>query len=153
MDADGERLQQPGDDVIPLYGFQAVGGKVYSLDDPAVVKDGAALDGTGGTSYTPFVICTPLAIQSDLGYNRLRRLLQRVAHAGSCTLVVTGLRDGVESGVQITRTLGVGDIGVVNVPLGDAGSDFQLKIVLSAFSAETALGNSQVFIVPKRRFR
>lgn len=138
---------------IPLFGLQAGGGKVYSLDDPGVVKDGAALDGSGGTAYAPFLVSQPFAIQADLGYNRLRRFLQRVAHAGSCTLTVVGLRDGQESAVAIVRTLTTADIGVVNVPLGEAGSDFQLKITVSAFTAETALGNSQVFIVPKRRFR
>lgn len=139
--------------MIPLYAMQAVGGKVYSLDDLLVVKDGAALDGSGGTAFAPFILSQPFAIQADLGYNKLRRFLQRVAHAGACTLTVVGVKDGQESAVAIVRSLTTADIGIVNVPLGESGSDFQLKITLSGFTAETALGNSQVFIVPKRRFR
>jgi hypothetical protein len=139
--------------VIPLYGMQAVGGKVYSLDDQSVVKDATDAAGVGGTAFNPFIVSTPFAIQADLGYNRLRRFLQRIAHGGACTLTVTGIRDGQDSGVSIVRPLTVSDIGIVNVPLGDSGSDFQLRIELSAYDAETALGNSQVFIVPKRRFR
>lgn len=139
--------------MIPLYGLQAGGGKVYSLDDPGVVKDGCALDGSGGTAFTPFILTQPFAVHADLGYNKLRRFLQRVAHAGACTFIVTGVKDGRESTVAVVRPLTANDVGIINVPLGESGSDFQLKIVLTGFDAETALGNSQVFIVPKRRFR
>lgn len=139
--------------MIPLFGCQAAGGKIYSLDDQTVVKDGAALDGTGGTAFSPYFVSSPFGIAFDLGYNKLRRFLQRVAHAGGLTLTVTGVRDGQESGVSVVRTITVADIGIVNVPLNDAGSDFQIKVVLSAYDAEVAFGNSQAFIVPKRRFR
>ena len=139
--------------MIPLYAGQAVGGKVFSLDDPAVVKDGTTLGGGGGTAYVPFMVSQPFSIPHDLGYNRLRRFLLRVAHAGTCTFKVTALRDEQLSSVAITRALGISDVGIINVPLGDTGSDLQLKIELTAFSAETALGNSQIYIVPRRRFR
>lgn len=139
--------------MIPLYGCAAGSGKIFSLDDTSVVKDGAALDGTGGAAYVPFLLTTPFGIQADLGYNKLRRFLQRITHAGAVTVKVTGVKDGQESGLPITRPLTVADIGIINAPLNDAGSDFQLKIELSGFDATAALGNSQVFIVPKRRFR
>jgi len=139
--------------MIPLYGFQAGAGKVFSLDDPGVVRDFAALDGTGGTAFTPFILTQPFAVHADLGYNKLRRFLQRIAHAGACTFRVTGVKDGRESTVKVVRPLTINDVGIINVPLAESGSDFQLKIELTSFDAETALGNSQVFIVPKRSYR
>lgn len=138
---------------IPVFALQAAGGKVFWIDDPAVATDSAALDGTGGTGFTPFIVTQPFSLRADLGYSKFRRFLQRLAHASVCTVKVGVLRDGLESGVVIVRPLALGDVGIVNIPLNEAGSDFQLKISLSAYTAETALGNSQVFIVPKRRSR
>src|SRR6266851_9033489 len=130
--------------MIPLYGCIAGSGKIYSLDDPLVVKDIAALDGSGGTAFVPYLISTPFGIQFDLGYNRLRRFQQRIAHSGAVSVKITGVRDGQESGLPVTRALTIADIGVVNAPLGDAGSDFQIKLELSAYDAPAALGNSEV---------
>lgn len=139
--------------MIPFYGCIAGTGKIYSLDDPLVVKDVTALDGSGGVAFSPYLISTPLGIQFDLGYNRLRRFLQRLAHGGAVTTKITGIRDGQESGLPVTRALTVSDIGIINAPLGDAGSDFQIKLELSAYDASVALGNSDVYVVGKRRFR
>lgn len=139
--------------MIPLYGCQAVGGKIYSLDDPTVVKDGADSAGNGGTAFQPYIISTKLANQLDMGYNKLRRFQQRLSHSGACTLIVTGIRDGQQSGSPATRTLAISDVGIVTAPLNDPGSDFALKIVLSSYDAAVTLGTSKAFVVPKREWR
>lgn len=139
--------------MIPLYGCQAGGGKIYSLDDPSVVKDGASVAGSGGSVYQPYFVTTKLGNQFDMGYNKLRRFQQHLEHAGSCTLVLTAVRDGAETGVPITRTLPAGAMGLVTAPMNATGSSFQIKLVLSAFSAEVTLGTADAFVIPKREWR
>lgn len=139
--------------MIPLYGFQAGGGKVYSLDDQTVVKDGAALDGSGGTAVVPFFVSAPLGVQFTMGYNKLRRLMQRLAKLGTVSIRTTGIRDGLSSATAVSRTLGLSDIGIINVPLNDAASDFQVKVEVMSYTAEVAFGDSEVYVVPKREFR
>lgn len=139
--------------MISLYGAVAGTGQVVSLDDSSVVKDLANLDGSGGVAFVPYLITTPLGIQFDLGYNKLRRFLQRLAHAGAVTVKVTGVRDGQESGQPILRVVTLSNVGIVNAPLNDAASDFELKLEVVAFDAPVALGNSEVYVVSKRGSR
>lgn len=135
--------------MIPLYAAIAGTGKIYSLDDPTVVKDGAALNGSGGTAFVPYAISTSLNVRFALGMNRVRRFMQRVAHDGPATVRVTVIRDGRES-VPITRALGIGDAGVVNAPLADGGSDLQIKLELTAYDAPVAFGDSEAYVVNRR---
>lgn len=134
--------------MIPLYGGQAGGGKIYSLDDPNVVTDGAALDGTGGTAFVPFLVSTSLLGALTLGFNALRRFFQRVAHDGTATFRFTPFRDGQQSGTGISRTVLLSDPGPINVPLNEPGSDFHMKIEVLTYSAPVALGDAGFIIVP-----
>lgn len=135
---------------IPLFGAQAHGGKIISLDDQSVVKDRAALAGTGGSSYAPYVLST-LVVGRDLGgYARLRRLVQRVPHDGGVVVKVTPWRDGADTGRTITRTLVAADNPTVVAPLSETGSAFQVKIELSSFDAPASLGSGALTINPRR---
>lgn len=139
--------------MIPIFGCQAGGGKIYSLDDPTVVTDGADSAGVGGSTFAPYIVSTFLANQFDMGYNKLRRFQQRLSHNGTCTVQLTGIRDGQQSGQPSTQGLAISDVGLVTAPLNDAGSTFQIKIALTAFSAAVTLGASKAFVVPKREWR
>lgn len=138
---------------IPLYGVQAHGGKILSLDDPAVVKDLAALNGSGGNAYAGRFRSTPLPGSTVLGWSRFRRFIQRVFHLGAATLKVTPYRDEQPTGQTITRVLAVSDIGVVTAPLAATGSAFQVEVEVSGFTAEVQLGDAEAWIVPRRSER
>jgi hypothetical protein len=138
--------------MIPFYGFQAVGGKIFSLDDPAVVKDSAALDGTGGTAFVPFYVTNSLRLGRLAAYYKLRRLVQQVAHTGAVTVRFTAIRDGGESTV-ISRTLGVGEAPLMIVPLNDPGSDFQVKVEVTSYDAAVQFSGAEFYPVERRAFR
>lgn len=139
--------------MIPLYGVQAHGGKIISLDDPAVVKDLAAADGSGGNAYVGYVLSTQLPGSVPGGYSRFRRLQQRVPHDGGVTVTITPWRDGQDTGQEIERELEVADNPVVIAHVSVTGSDFQVKIALSDFDAPAALGEAAVTIIPRRSER
>lgn len=139
--------------MIPLYGCIAGSGKICSLDDPTVVKDLAALAGTGGVAFIPYLISTPLSISSNLGYSRLRRFLQRLTHGATITLKITGIRDGRESGLPVTREISLSNVGLLNAPFNDQGSDFQIKLEVIDYTKPVALGNSEVYVVQHRSSR
>ncbi|KKK73053.1 hypothetical protein LCGC14_2897670, partial [marine sediment metagenome] len=61
---------------IPLFGCEAHSGQVLTLDDEAVVKDQAALAGTGGSAYAAFVLSTIFDVGRDGGYSTFRRAVQ-----------------------------------------------------------------------------
>lgn len=138
---------------LPCYSAQAHGGKIISLDDPAVVKDLAALNGTGGNAYVGYVLSTMLPDGSPTGYGTLRRVTQRVAHDGAVTVKVTPWRDGQDTGQTITRALAIGDNPTVVAALAATGSVFQVKWELSAFDAPARLGSGEVTIVDRRSQR
>ena len=138
--------------MIPFYAFEAVGARIFSLDDPAVVKDSAALDGTGGTAFVPFYVTSEIRVANGSGWNKLRRIMQRLAHDGTLTARVTGIRDGGE-GSMVTRTLAIGAAGFLNVPMNEGGSGFQFKVELTAYSAKVAFSGADVYVVAKRAFR
>jgi hypothetical protein len=138
--------------MIPLYGFQAVGGKIYQLDDPSVVKDGCAADGTGGTAFVPFYTTRELRLTIS-GYVKLRRLIQKVDHAGgSATLQLTAIRDGGD-GTVISRTLGPSDPSSASFPLNDPGSDLQVKVELTSYDVPVAFSDAEFYAVVRRQFR
>lgn len=135
---------------IPLYGAQAHGGKLVSLDDQAVVADLAALDGSGGSAYTGRFRSTPFG---GLGWSTLRRFVQRVTQLGSATVKVTAFRDGQQTAQTITRALAVGAPGVVTAPLAARGSAFQVEVEVSAFSDEVQFGDAEMTPVVRRTQR
>lgn len=139
--------------MIPLYVCESGGARILSLDDPAVVKDGATLAGAGGTAFVPFFTSTMFGVQFDLGYNKLRRFAQRLAHDGTASLDITGIRDEQESGVTVSRDVALSDVGIVNAALNDAGSDFQIKVEVTAYSARVAFGNAEAHVVNRRSMR
>lgn len=138
---------------IPTFGVQAHGGKIISLDDQSVVKDLAALAGTGGNAYAPYMVSGVIAPGSVGGYARLRRLQQRVPHDGAVTVTVTPWRGGQDTGQTITRDLAIGDNPTVVTPFDVTGSVFQFKVVLSAFDAEASVGAGEFVAIPRRTQR
>jgi hypothetical protein len=138
---------------IPLFAAQAHGGKLISLDDQAVVKDLANLDGTGGNSYAGYVLSTYLPGADPVGYGTFRRLVQRVTHDGAVRVEVTPWRDGQDTGQTITRDLAVGDNPTVVAPASVTGSVFQAKVRLSNFDAAARLGGAEYVVIPRRSAR
>lgn len=138
---------------IPLFGAQAHGGKIISLDDPAVVKDLANLDGTGGNAYAPYLVSGVVSGDGPGGYGTFRRLIQRVPHDGAVTVKLTPRRDGQDTGQTITRPLAGGDNPTVVAPFSVTGSVFQFKIELSAFDAPASLGSGELTIIRRRSTR
>lgn len=138
---------------IPIFAVSQVGGKVISLDDPATVNDLAAIDGTGGTPYVPFVLSTLFQLKRTLGWYDFRKFRQRFDSPSAATIMITPWRDGSDTGQTITRQFNVSAVGVTNTPLWISGSDFQVKIVLSNFTREVQLGNASASFVPRRHSR
>lgn len=135
---------------IPLYAAQAHGGAILSLDDPAVVKDLAAAAGTGGNSYTPYLLTVPFG---SVGYGTLRRVVQSVPHEGAVTVTVTPWRDGQETAQTISRTLAVGETEIVTAPLQAQGSAFQVAVTLDTFDAPASLGMVEATVLSRRSIR
>lgn len=135
---------------INLWGAQAGGGKIIQLDDQALVKDLAALAGTGGNSYTAFVLSGAF---TDAAYGKLRRLTQSVPHDGAVTVTVTPWRDGQDTGQTMSRPLAIADNPTVVVPLSVTGDNFQLYVALSGFDAPASLGAGEIATVPRRSQR
>lgn len=138
---------------IPLYAAMAHGGKIVSLDDQSVMKDLAALAGTGGTAFTAYIVSTEYATPKAGGYGKLRRAIQRVPHDGSVSVAVTPWRDGSDTGQTITKSLGPSDNRSVVAPLNVTGSSFQIKVALSTFDAAAALGAGELTLIRKRTVR
>lgn len=138
---------------IPLWGAQAAGGKLVTLDDDAVVKDLTALAGTGGNSYSPYLITAPVGQGKGAGYAKVRRIVQRVPHDGAVTVTVTPWVDGADTGQTITRTLAASDNATVTAPLAKLGGVFAFKITLAAFDAPASLGSGDFTIIPLRSQR
>jgi hypothetical protein len=138
---------------LPFYGCQAHGGKLISLDDQAVWKDLTNADGSGGSSYIGYFRTTPLNVVFDVGFNKLRRLVQKVVHAGVALIKVTPFRDGQESGPVIERALQLGDVGIITAPFDGSATEFDLKVSVEGFNAEVQFGNAEVYVVGRRRSR
>ena len=138
---------------IPIYAVEAHGGQVITLDDEAVVKDHAALAGSGGSAYTAFVLSTTFDVGRDGGYSKFRRAVQHVHAEGAVTVVTTPYRDQQESGSAVSKTLAIGDNPVVVAPVSEGGTNFQVKHTLSSFDAAAELGKAQQYVVPRRSVR
>ena len=138
---------------LPLYAVEAHSGQVLTLDDEAVVKDQAALAGTGGSAYAAFVLSTIFPEGLDGGYATFRRAVQHVHADGAATVVMTPYRDQQESGSTISDTLAVGANPIVTAPVFESGTNFQVKHAVSAFDAAVELGRAQQYVVPRRSAR
>lgn len=137
---------------IPIYGAEAHGGRIITLDDEAVVKDLANASGVGGNDYEPFVVPTPFDAGIG-GWSTFRRATQHVHAEGNVTVEMTPIRDEQDTGQTITRTLSTGDDFMVGAPFKVGGTTFQLRIVLKDFDSAAELGKSEQWIVPRRRVR
>ena len=135
---------------ISLYAVQASGGKILQLDDQSVVNDVTALDRSGGVAFTASILQAPFAASA---YAKLRRLIQTVRHEGTATATFTPWRDGSDTGEMITRPLVAGANDTVTVPFNVTGSEFQVAIVVSSFSAPVALGSGELTVIPRRTQR
>ena len=138
---------------LPLYGVLAGSGKVISMDDESVVNDLAALAGTGGNAITPYVLSTIFDGGLAGGFGKLRRSVQHVHTAGAVTVVTTPYRDQQESGNTISDTLAVGANPVVTSPFNEGGSNFQVKVTVSSYTAAVELGKAEQWVVPRRSDR
>ncbi len=138
---------------LPLYGVLAESGKVISMDDESVVKDLAALAGTGGNAFAPYVLSTVFDNGLAGGLSKFRRSVQHVHTAGGVTVVMTPYRDQQESGNTISDTLAVGANPVVTAPVNESGSNFQVKIAVSSYTAAVELGKAEQWVVPRRADR
>lgn len=139
--------------MIPCYVVTASGGKVYSVDDSATVNDFASITGSGGTAFTPFLLSTLFPLTRTLGFATIRKLRQRFDAPSAVTIQVTPWRDGRDTGQTITRTFGLSDVDITSTPLFYSGSDFQVKLQISGYTAEVQLGNASVSMVPRRHTR
>ncbi len=135
---------------LPFYATEAHSGNIITLDDESVVKDQAALAGTGGNAYVAFLLSTIFDRGLDGGYSDLRRATQHVHADGAVTVVFTPYSDQQESGSTISRTLSTQSNPVVIAPLFETGTNFQVKVALSAFDAAAELGKAQQYVVPRR---
>jgi hypothetical protein len=138
---------------IPTFGVQAHGGKIISVDDQAVVKDLALLDGSGGNAYAPYLLSGLMSPGEVGGYAKLRQCVLRVPHEGAVTVKVTPWRDGLDTGQIITRALALGDNPTVVAPQNVTGSVFQEKVELSAFDAPASVGAGELLMVARRSTR
>lgn len=135
---------------IPLYGAQAHGGKLISLDDPAVVKDLADADGTGGNDYEPYFVTGPIPVLPLGSFGRLREWVQSVPREGSAVLALTAWVDGMATGQTITRTLALGGAQFETARFAVGGTYFQMHVAHSDFTAPASVGASRVGIVRRR---
>lgn len=138
---------------LPLYGCLAEGGKIYQLDDDSVVTDGAAEAGTGGSAYTPRYVTETFDNGLSGGYSKLRRFVQHVHPDSDVDVDITGVRDGNPSGATVSRDVEVGENGILIAPLSVTGTEFQVEVELSNFSAPVELGESEQYVVPRRSKR
>ncbi len=138
---------------LPLYAVEAHSGQVLTLDDEAVVKDQAALAGTGGSAYEAFVKSTIFDRGLDGGFSRIRRAVQHLHTDGGATITLTPYRDQLESGNTIARVLAVGANPVVVMPMSETGTNFNVKFAVTAFDAAAELGKGQQYVVPRRSLR
>ena len=129
---------------LPLYGVEAGGGKVFSLDDEAVVQD----QGVGITAY----ILSSIFDLGD-GYAKLRRLVQHVHVDDTVSLQVTPYRDEVDTGNSITTSLAVGDSPIVVTPLNESGTNFQVKVAFIGLRSATEIGKAEISVIPRRTQR
>ena len=138
---------------LPFYATEAGTGQIITLDDESVVKDQAALNGTGGNAYEAFLLSTIFDQGQDGGYSDLRRATQHVHAEGGVTVDITPYRDEQESGSTIQRVLTTGDNPIVIAPLFETGTNFQIKAAVNTFDAAVELGKAQQYVVPRRQSR
>ena len=138
---------------LPLYGVEAEGGRIVRLDDESVMNDLTALNGSGGTAVAPYVLSTIFDRGLDGGYAKFRRNVQHVHTDGGVTVVTTPYRDQQESGNTITDTLAVGASPIVTAPIDESGTNFQVKVAVSSYTAAVELGKAQQYVVPRRSVR
>lgn len=136
--------------MIGLYGAQAHGGNIISLDDQSVERDLADADGSGGNAYTSYVRSQPFM---GAAWSTLRRLFQRVIHEGDVTITGTPIRDEQESVQTIERELAIGGDTWVTIPMAEHGTVFQVQVGVSDFDAPVEIGAGEVAIVPRRASR
>lgn len=137
---------------IPLYGCQAHGGKIVSLDDPAVYRDLASVSGAGGSSYVGRLLSAPFTGHPS-GMSKLRRVVQRIAHLSAVTLTIRAFKDSFDTGQVTTRTVALSDVPLVTAPFNATGNEFQLLVELADFTAEASFGGAEYWIVPRRQSR
>ena len=138
---------------LPIYAVEAHGGQIITLDDEAVVKDQTTEAGAGGNAYVCFARSTIFDQGLDGGYSTFRRAVQHVHADGAVTVLFTPYRDQQESGATISRTLAIGDNPVVTGPAKESGTNYQIKVALSAFDAAAELGKAMQWVVPRRSAR
>jgi hypothetical protein len=138
---------------IPIFTVSPVGGKIYSLDDPATVNDLADTNGNGGTAFSPFLLSTLFKLERTLGWYDFRKFRQRVDCPSALTIAVTPWRDGNNTGQTITRTFAASAVDVTSTSLWVPGSDFQVQVAFSGYTRAFEVGNASGSFVPRRHSR
>ncbi len=138
---------------IPIYGCEAGGGRIITMDDEAVYKDLANAAGAGGNNYTPELVSTSFDVGLDGGYSKLRRLDQHVHHTTGVTVDQTPSVDEQDTGQTIQDVLATGANFLVTAPVAVTGTNFRHKISLSAFTAAVELGKALQWVIPRRSQR
>jgi hypothetical protein len=101
----------------------------------------------------PSYVVNTVNVGPELGWGRLRRIALNLDHGDACTVQVTPLVDGRESGAVISRTLALGAVGVLTIPCAESGTGFAYKVSVTSYSSPVAFSNSEVYVVPKRGSR
>lgn len=134
--------------MIPFFVLEAHGGRVLTIDDPAVTKDQADIDGVGGNDYEPQALVAPFEPGSKQ-FGRIRRMIQRVPHDGDVTVRLAVVHDGQES-VEMERTLESGDPAYAVFPLSETGRAFSLLFTFADWTADCGLADGQLIAVPRQ---
>ena len=138
---------------LPLYGMEAHGGQIITMDDESVMNDQAALAGTGGSAIVPYIVSSIFDLGIGGGYEKFRRNTQHVHTLGGVTVTQTPYRDEQDTGNSIADTLATGANPIVIAPFNESGSTFQVKVAISVYDAAVELGKSEQLVIPRRTQR
>jgi hypothetical protein len=132
--------------VIPLFGCNASGANIFSLDDPAVYQD-------QGADFTASFLSVAVTPQPPEGESKLRRAVQNVAIGTSATVKITPIADTNEN-VDDAQTFTLSSIvdgasPTIEAKTANQGSRFQVKTEVTAHVGLCELGEAEQWTVTK----
>lgn len=133
--------------MIGLYAFKRASNEVLQIDDPSVTTD------EGSAMETPFVLTAPLDLGPAGGTARMRRIAQAVAISNAATVTVTPVVNGSEDTSQaeaVALVTADGPEQIVESYPAVTGGRFQVKVEVTSFDGDCAIGEADVALVPKR---
>jgi hypothetical protein len=135
--------------MIRLYGCNAAGANILSIDD-------TALDTDQGAAFTASLRTAPFDAGLATGWSTLREFAQVVSVAGTATVTVTPLGDGAEYTDQAQThalTAAAGEDQLTESPLFVPATRFQAQVAVTAHSGRTELGEADQVFIPRRSGR